>query len=691
MIGGLLGPGAYLAGLAGLVIVLGCAWISATLVIRQVLPGLNGSARAVAVGLLTVSAVLISELVPLSLGILTRLTAPLTALALLGTVVVTTTRAPRQAARATAPSPTESGRMTLTQPSSVLAAIALLATATAWLAWLSVTVKTPVTSVDALNFHFPGVIRFIQSGSLWQSTQYIPDQAQGNYPQFGDLLLLSFVLPWHSLAFVRYAELPLLALAGLGVYALGRELRAPAPAAAIVAAAILAIRPTLGPALPDVLADTAFFAAWPAGLLFLIRHDRTGSTAELVLAGVGLGIAVGTNWYGLTDVPLGVLAWLLIRRPPWRELVTLAGVIALTGGIWLIRNLVLTGNPVFDYAVHLAGVTIFAAPPSALRATVGFTLAHYLTDFSVVRHYIWPAFRGDFGITSAMIVIGAIGAALRRDRRVLVLAAAGLLCAVAYAITPYSALGLSGRPILIDANTRYGVPALLAAAPLLAVALTRLGRWRPVAELVLLVALLDDLHRYLAVSTGREIATAAVLVIAAVAVEVARPSASRRWATRRRTIVLVPAAVAALVVAGIAYHEERALAVATYNPGDPTVAWVLAHAPAGTRIGITGAWTAQGLEPVAPLFGPRLDNTVEYVGRFEQHRLTAFTTRRRFVASLNRGRFALLEIGTGFPPSAAPREAIWALGDGYRFITRSARLVLLAAPARTNVHPTAGG
>jgi len=446
---------------------------------------------------------------------------------------------------------------------------------------------------------------------------------------------------------------------------------------------LFTIRPTLGPALPDVLTDPLFMAAFATGALFLLRHWRTARRAELVLAGLGFGIALGTKWYGLTDLPAVLLAWLiaaLVVRRPGRPLArdtgVLIGVIALAGGIWMLRNLIMTGNPVFDFRVSLFGATIFPAPPDPIRRLLGFSLAHYLGDGHAWSVYIWPALRSDFGLTSAIVLGGALLAALRPPRgpdrpRVYIVFAAAILCLAAYAITPYTAQGPAGMPLLVIANTRYGAPALLLAAPLLAVAAPQLGPLRLVVEVVLLIQIRAGLHQYIAAPAGRLIVAGVILLALAAAAWALRRSPSARAAL---------AAVAAIGAVAFSYHYQRVLSVQAWTPDDPTLDYVLAHAPAGKRIAVTGTWTVQGVVPVAVLFGPRFGNTVDYLGPFVSHRREQYTSARSFIAALRRGRFGLLEIGTGFPPAADPVQVNWAVAAGYRYVTRSARLILLRAP-----------
>lgn len=689
-----LSPVEFLAGWALLAVTLGCCTAAALMVELRVSAYVDRVVRLVALATLTVVGLLIVHIVPLTLGILAPGSVAATSLLLLATVRLSTRspdpRVGEGEARSKYPPPVQSGAI-----SPVLGVAAVLVVVGWTLAYLQSHVEFPVTSSDMLGFHLPGVIGFLESGSLWHVTQFIPGQAQGNYPQYGDTLLLLVVLPWHSLAFIRYVDPVLLGIAGASVYATACELRAPAPTAALAACALLTIKPVLGTGLVDVLTDPAFLAGFGAGLLFLVRHGRTGGRSDLVLAGLGFGIAMGTKWYGVSDVPLVVAIWALTAlltgrgvRRVLADAAVLVAVVAVAGGVWMLRNLIITGNPVFDYRVSLLGATIFPAPPSPVRTQIGWSIAHYFGDPDVLRRYVWPVIRADFGLVgglaAAAVPVAAVtswaqarhGRREHADTRVIVLAVASVALALAYAITPYSALGFNGMPVLVAANTRYGVPALMTAIPLLAWLGGRLPRFVVVLNGVLLAALVVNLHRYVPVSGARLAVAVIIIAIVAVAWTLA-PRLRGRASARARPLLLGTMACLGLV---LAYHWERLLSTAAYSPSDRTISYLAARDTAHVRIGITGSWTVRGLVPVAPLFGRHLDDRVEYVGPVLAHRTEQYVTASAFESALRRAHFPWLEVGTGFPPSPIPIQERWAEQVGYVPVARSSRLVLLRGP-----------
>ena len=688
---GALAPGEFAVGAVLLAITLGCCGGFAWLVLRTKLDHLDGTPRAVAFAVLLIAAMLAVQVASLVTGLLTRGTVVLTAVALLAATIWLVGRPARRPATAPGVLPGAGEAVSVAGAHWLLAGTGAALTAASCIAYVQANATVHVNSVDVLAFHLPGVIRFIQTGTMWQTTQYLVGQAQGNYPQFGDLLLLAVVLPWHSIAFIRYVDPLLLALAAVSTYGISREIGVPArprPATSVlVACALISIRPALGTALVDDLTDPAFLATFCAGVLFGLRHWRTRRRSELVLAGLAFGIALGTKWYGLAEIPALIVVWVTAgalagrgRRRVLLDAGILVGVIALVGGIWMLRNLILTGNPVFDYPVRVLGLTVFPAPSSPIRGLLGFSLAHYLTNGSVLRSYVWPEFRIEFGLVGALLVAGVVAAGAlwvtdrrrsrpRVDPRVPLLATGAVVLAVVYVITPYTAQGYRNVPLLIAANTRYAMPALVLAAPLLAWVVQRMRAWGLVVEMALLVEIALNLHRYVPVGGARVVA--GVLVAAIIVAIIV-------WVSRPRRLPLA-AGIAGLLLAGalaLVYHDQRVLARRPYAPQDPAVSFVLARAPAHTRIAVTGEWIRP--VPIAPLFGPRLQNEVDYLGPWVQHRLEHYTSAPAFRAALARTSYPLLAVATGYPPNPNPPEARWARAAGYVPVTESVLYILMA-------------
>ena len=685
--------GDYLQGLAILGATLTGTGAAAVLVYHRRLRHLSGAPLACGLATLWIAALLIAHLVPAMLGILTRESVLVVALAL---AVAASRLGPREPlSPSPRPAGPPSGRL-----SWAIAATAAAAVLGQVLLFLVERGREPVRAFDALTFHLPGVARWIQSGTIWQLDDLHPGYAFGNYPQNGDVLQLAVMLPFENDAFVRLVGFPLLLLTGIAVYALACELRAPRASAVVFAAALAAVPVAQLPALEEAQVDPLMLATFGCGLLFLARHARTGNRSELILAGVGLGIAFGSKWYALPYVALTVglwgAAWLAARRPVKRVLregALLSSLVLAGGGVWLVRNLVESSNPLFPLKVELAGLTIFDAPRDTIREQIGFPLVHYLDSPGVFSEFVFPSWADTFQSGGPLLVAGALLAlvlavvSLRRGKAsdgapILFSSLLALLLAGAYAATPNSALGPEGQPLHMGAAARYAVPALMLGAVSSAWAAGRLGRLRPLAELAALAATLDGLARVFDFSAMPAVGAG----LAVVALLAAGVTLHRRplHLPRGRAAVAALTTAAVLAAGGIALAGHRLQVQfneSRYRGEDPVLDRVTASVPR-ERIGIAGAWSDRGLSPILPAFGPRLDNEVEYVGPRVDGMLRRPRDQGDFTARLRAGRYDLLLLGRAGPPPRTLREERWAREEGYTPVAQSERFTLLR-PARS--------
>lgn len=677
----------FLAGTALFTAMLAAVGVVTALVVRRRLPHLDGLTRALASVVIGTAVLIGVHLVPLTLGVLTRGTVLAACAVAIGLAALVRPVAGAAAAREPALEPAA--------PSSVqawaLAAVAAAFAALAALADLARWAGDELVGVDPLTFHLPNVARWIQTGSVWQIDQFVPLLAHGNYPHNGDVVLLSTVLPWHNDFLVRLPITFFLATTAVAVYALARELRAPQAASVLAAAAAVSL-PVVGIAtIPRALPDSLMWTTFACGALFLLRHARTARRSDLVLAGLSLGIACGTKWYGVSSVAVVVVIWAAARlvaargggvRGALGDAVLVGGLTL--GGIvvWLARNWALSDNPVFPLRVSPLGITIFDAPPDVIRDQVGFTIANYAGDGRVLRQLAGEMVEGlgIIPIVCALAIAAAVVLARRRERPtdvpVLLVCGAAVLLALVYVITPATALGLKGDPSLAHANTRYAVPALLLAVAVVAWVAGRLPRAPALGLQAALAA--GALH---GAYEGYELQGVQDVVLGGAAIAVLAGAGRLLWRLRERRIVLAAAAVAAALTGLAAGHRiEQRINDGRYLGSDPAIDTLLQAAPSGKRIGLAADWTVAGLTPIWPSFGTRLGNDVEYVGHFVRGFLTPYDNEADFRAALARRRYDLLVVGRGFFPPQATREQRWARDAGWRTIALSRRLRVLVAP-----------
>ena len=648
------------------------------IVVQRRLAHLDRLERGLA-AIVVATAVLIGvHLLPLALGILDRAT--VLASAALAAALATRISARQPAPRAEEREPPPASGRVAWALAALAAAIALVA----FLADLGRWAGDELVGVDPLTFHLPNIGRWIQTHSLWQVDQFVPLLAHGNYPNNGDVVLLSTVLPWHNDFLVRAPICFFLVVTAVAVFAIARELRAPAAASVLAAAAVVCI-PVVGIAtIPRALPDSILWATFACGTLFLLRHARTNRRSDLVIAAVALAIAFGTKWYGISSVAVLVMAWTAVRlryrEPGALRDGLLAGAIALLGdAAWLARNLVESGNPVFPVKIAPFGVTIFDAPRDVVVEAVGFSLLDYVGEPSVWGQLAGELFDG-LGLLAIVCAVGLLAATIvnRRaaDRAITGLSVAAVALVPVYAWLPGTALGNPGDPSLASGNTRYAVPILILLAPVCAWAIGRLPRLLARgSQVALLVCVAAGGYR------GYEIQGARDVVLAAIVVGIGAAAGWLLWRVRRNVAVLVGAAVAAALVALAAGHRvEQRINDARYLGSDSAIDALLQAAPAGKRIGLAAEWSLGGLTPIWPAFGTTIGNEVEYIGYFDGF-LRTYPTERRFQDALERGRYDFVVVGRGFYPPQDTREQRWAIGAGWRTIALSQRLRVLVPPA----------
>jgi hypothetical protein len=672
----------FLAGTALFLTTLAAVGLATAIVVRRRLRHLDRIETALAC-IVIGSALLIGvHLVPLTLGVLDRLSVLVACAAVVGLAALVRPPAAADAPEGRGPPPARG-------PASwALAVIGCGFAAVAFVAALGRWAGDELVGVDPLTFHMPNIGRWIQTGSLWQIDQFVPLQSQGYYPNNGDVVLLGTVLPWNNDFLVRLPTALFLIVTAVAVTAIARELRAP-PATAILAGGACVAIPIAGLAsIPRALPDSLLWAMLAGGVLFILRHARTERRSDLVLAGVALAIACGTKWYGLTSLAVIVVVWTLARlaqRESWKAVLgdgLLVGALGTLGiAVWLARNLVESGDPLFPVNIAPFGITLFDAPPDVLRDLAGFTVAGYLDQPGILPQLAREIFEG-LGPLPVVCLVGMLAAVVcaRRpggDRRVILLAIAAFVLVVVYALTPFSALGLKDDPSLASVNTRYAVPALLLAAPIVAWTVGRVPAFLALLlEAGLAVATVWGAYKGYEISSPREIA------LALVALGILAGLGWTAWRLRRRPLALAAGALVAALVGIAGMHRvEQGVNDGRYLEDDPAVATLLRLAPEGKRIAHAGDWSIGGLSPIWPSFGTRIGNEVEFVGYFDHGWLRRYPSAASFAAALQRGRYDALVVGRGFFPPQDTPEQRWAIDAGWRTVALSTRLRVLLAPA----------
>ncbi len=696
-----MGVGTYLAGVGYGLATWGAAVGTGVVVARRRLPAHSGAPLWLAGALVALLTLIGAHLLPGAVGLLSRRSVVFTALAA-ATATFFLVPGCERPGRSTSPEPISRADT----PSAAMAGLAVaLVTVVITAAFLRLATDAP-THVDALSFGLPGVAEWIRTGSLLDAGAFLPLFQVRTYPNTGDVFYLATILPFRNDAFLRFATLPLLGMTGLAVYALAREMRAPRPTAVLLGTCIVAVPSVTQPALDNLKPDVFMYATFAAGLLFLARHARTGLRTDLLLAGAGLGLAFGSRWYGISSavvvIGLWVAAALLARRPlaaVVRHAAVLSATVLTVGGFWLLRNALLTGNPIYPAKITPFGVPLFDAPPDPITENLGLSIAERLGEPGLFTNTVWPGLSHGLSLPGLVLAVGAAAGfamaapGLRRARaglalRPLALATCALVLAGVYAITPASAQGFPGFPLpgIVGETARWVVPALLAAAGAAAWALARAGRWRVAGEAALLVA------SVVGVGAAYDDRPADIVVVGALLAALcgvgllARRSRALTGLGTHKPLILAVTALATVAVVAAGQLDQRRYNEKRFFGVSPVSDWILANAPSGHAVGFAGGWQS-GFVPIYPAFGPAYGNSVRYAGPVREGQVREYLTSQDFRGALARDGYDLLVVGRVARPNLKrveplrvlddPVEARWARAAGFTEVTRDGQFVLL--------------
>jgi hypothetical protein len=221
---------------------------------------------------------------------------------------------------------------------------------------------------DALWYHLVAVAQFVQSGSLGPSGL---NPYADSYPRTGELLAAWPAVFSRSDALVPVAQVGFAVLGALATVGIARTVGV-GGAGAWVAGTLYFLTPVVLAQASTAYVDVTFAGLQAVSLYFLMRALFTASTgasgsraatARLVLAGLALGLALGTKptalvWTAVSVVTVAVVR--VVQRRGWRDSAragaVVAGVAVAIGCPWYVLNTIRFGNPVYPVSVDIAGL-----------------------------------------------------------------------------------------------------------------------------------------------------------------------------------------------------------------------------------------------------------------------------------------------------------------------------------------------
>lgn len=347
---------------------------------------------------------------------------------------------------------------------------------------------------DTTWYHMPFSARFVQDASIWGLHLTDPLRlAAWYYPQTSELVNGGLIAVQQSDWLSPLLNMFWLALGLLACWCIGRPYNV-APATLVAGALVfdsgIFIETQAGEGRNDVMALT-FLVAFAA---FLInghqrRAPRDGVVADtpeanaplldrgpLVMAGLAGGLAISVKLTMLAPVgaiALGVIAF----SGRGRRLTTtwvMGAAMAVTGAFWYVRAAIHSGgNPTPQ--ISYGPLNLPTPDQMPIDPRPRFSVADYLFEPTIYRKWFFPELDNALGPLYPLILVIAFAATLYlviRSRNIIlrVLAAAALVTAAVYLVTPLTAAGPEGEPRGFFTNTRYLMPGLVLALVMLPIA-----------------------------------------------------------------------------------------------------------------------------------------------------------------------------------------------------------------------------
>ena len=162
--------------------------------------------------------------------------------------------------------------------------------------------------------------------------------------------------------------------------------------------------------------DDLFVAAFFMVLLAGCRQERLKDRLGAWRIGIAAGLFFATKYVALQTAPLVIL---VINAPfrahwKWREWIIAVATAALIAGPWYLRNVFLTGNPLYPVPLNIAGVQIFKGlffpSPSAQMHTAAGVWKVLTGGYQRI-----PAYLLCIAITGWLIALFADARAIKKD------------------------------------------------------------------------------------------------------------------------------------------------------------------------------------------------------------------------------------------------------------------------------------
>lgn len=205
---------------------------------------------------------------------------------------------------------------------------------------------TPAWSYDALMYHLPAPLRYLEAGRLL----LLPDMWQANGPMAIELLY-AYGLALGSASVARLVHLAFAIMLILATFAFTRrflEARLAWPSAVVLVG--IPIFPIWG-TIANI--DMAWALYEFLGVYAMLGWVRSRESGWVALSAISVGLALSSKYLGLggaASVGVALITCMVLSRTvSWRDLGRFALLTIAFGCPWYLLNLIRAGNPVYPF------------------------------------------------------------------------------------------------------------------------------------------------------------------------------------------------------------------------------------------------------------------------------------------------------------------------------------------------------
>lgn len=508
----------------------------------------------------------------------------------------------------------------------------------------------PDAANDSTLYHRAMVAAWYRTNTIWRIGAFENGVYEGAFWSNGDVFGMWVVVPFARDYLVQLCSLVWAAGAYAGVVAAGRALRLSTWRAVVVASAVMCAWGVsygqLSAFHVDLLTLQAAVVLLWTGILWLRGDDGLGQHRRLgwiVLAGLAAGLAAGTKQAALpiAAILVVVLVVTAFRKRMWSHGIVLALCTLVPAAIWPLRNLALTGNPLWPFAFGpFAG-----AEPGYTTISVNDSVLHLVArEGARGLVAVALALALGYGPLLAGILLGlrASWRWARRERVLTFLVIAPLIGMAAYLVTPIT--GFADMQVFV--TMRFLAPEVAAltlalGAAVLADAAPHPRRWRSLFAFAIVYGTATVAVTHMFPSAFQWPLWAwpvGALVAAAIGILAAKGSLGRV-----RPKVMASASIAAaciMVVVALPLRAVNWYPIHTgFEEAQPAAEWFEEHEPEGVNIAFAGIMSGW-------LHGRDLSNNVYFLGRpAENHGTTYWEDKSQWEAALQEACTDYLVVG----------------------------------------------